>query len=380
MPQLSNIKQVRDDVLSQIGPAAAVLANAPTDPRDWALSADQLTQGTLGWIRTSKGLGPSKAMALLPTLLASFSALSFTDIPRSAVGHFARSLATAVMLPAVEGWNTGRVLRDQLSISPTLPRRLTELETRAHAVLRHLWRAARHGDSRALTTIMAELEILTAALPRLCVDAASAPLAAQLSSMSPGLRATRLVRELALWTAAIPLLAVRLSDDRLRASTQKLAARRTQLRRHDGPPGRALLKVPPLPTGRNATVIGVIEETGWVERPGNPYGWALLQNDEILVLPHKRFRTRGAAPDAVVWASGRVKASFAELGRVLEIEAEGPSQHAGTVWADWLADELRGALDIAPGSLRLWWEMPDPRSDWANRDISSHLPHQQVTV
>jgi hypothetical protein len=392
--QLDDVRRIRRGVVAQAKPAAAVLSRALTDarldlgsspgswPGSWALAADDLAAAALGWIRTSKvlsaGLGPPTAMRVLPTLPASFAHLEFAEIPRMAVGPIARGLAAAVLLSATEGWNAGRVLRDRVSISPSLPRRLAELERRGHAVLRRSWRAARSGDARALPSICAELVELVAELPSVCADAAAAPSAAQVAADGFGLRASRVARELALWMAALPLLITRLHDQRLRETTQKLATRRTVLERMDGPPGRAMTQVPPLPFGRPATVVGVVRETGWVERPDDPYAWARLERGGVLVLPHKRFRTRGVVEGSVVWARGRVKPEFADLGHVLEVEAEGPGSHASTVWADWLAVTLRGALDIAPGSLRMWWELPDPRSSWANRDLSAHLPHQEV--
>jgi len=234
-------------------------------------------------------------------------------------------------------------------------------------------RYAAGGDIEQVGPLAKRIVEWTARSQPVCVEAAAAPSELQLSLQMPGLRASRLLRHAALLTAAVPFLRARLGSERLAESTAELLTRRQRLERMDGPPllgTRRPLRPAP---GKTVQVRGIVQETGWVERPQKPFGWARTSDGIVLVLPWKRFENYGVVAGSLVWAAGRVEENFASLGAVVKVEAEGLSQHAGSVFADWLATELRDAIDLQPGSLRLWWELPDPRSPHAVNDLDSHV-------
>jgi hypothetical protein len=167
-------------------------------------------------------------------------------------------------------------------------------------------------------------------------------------------------------------LAHRLSDERLVHTTDDIARRREQLMRRDGPAASGLSRVPPNAT--TASLYGVIEETEWRELPEKPYAIARTSAGILLALPHKRFATRGVVPNMAFWAAGSVEQDFLDGEPALVIEAEGPGQHATSVFLDWIADEVRPAYDRFPGSLRLAAELPNTRHGGLREGLRAHLP------
>lgn len=189
----------------------------------------------------------------------------------------------------------------------------------------------------------------------------------------PAVRAAELVRDGALLAGAAALLAHRLGHDRLRGTTDDIARRRIQLLRLDGPSVSGSTHI--LDGADSAALVGTIIETWWIERPEAPHATALTTSGVQLRLPHKRFETRGIMPGMAFWAAGRVKRDFPEGGdTTLEVEAEGPGQHATSVFQDWVATEVRGSFDRFPGSLRLAAELPNTVQGGISQALRSHLP------
>lgn len=383
-PKVSSLASRRAVLRKRYAAALTTLRKHASPDADslgpWALAADNIAGIALEASQRADRVGPDSAITALataPAWLASWLELG-RPLPRGAVSPLARAVAAGVWLAGAEGWNAGRVLRNKVRLDPSLLRDLRAAEAEHRALLRDTWQLARASKVDRVAPLARQLATFAAALPALLATAAAAPDEMQLDRELPGLRASLLLRRTALLAAALPLLAARVADPRLRATTADLARRRTRLERREGPTVPAARSLPPHTPETAVTIRGVLGDTQWIERPEKPYEWARTQSGVVLVLPHKRFRTRGALRGSVVWAAGRVKPDFADLGRVLEIEGEGPGQHAATVWADWLAEQLRRVIDIAPGSVRLYWELPDPRERGSGRDIVAHLGRGEV--
>ncbi|MFA6984788.1 MAG: hypothetical protein WC213_01095 [Arenimonas sp.] len=341
----------------------------------WALALHDATSAAREYSMLSRRLGPnsvlesvSGALAACEKRIGATSAMSLNS-----AGILSRALARATYMELTEAWAAGRRLRDQRALPVGLDRKLVDLERERRALLIRVRRHAAGRDAAPVTLLAQRIVDWTARLQPACVEAAAAPSELQLGLQIPGLRASRLIRHAAFLTAAVPFLRARLGSERLADSTAELLTRRSQLERLDGPPLLGTRRLLRPVHGKTLQVRGVVQETGWVERPQKPFGWARTADGIVLVLPWKRFENLGAAAGTMVWAAGRVEENFATLGTVVKVEAEGMTQHADTVFADWLATELRDAIDLQPGSLRLWWELPDPRSPHAMNDLDSHV-------
>lgn len=349
-------------------------ASAPALSRWWLhrerMAGDVLEYGTL-----SGRAGPAAALTELRGTLAGYGERMPTDIPLTlrGAGVISRVLARATYYELAEAWNEGRRLRGRMPWQSGVERDVDALEREFAESLKACRRTAIGGRVQDLSALAGRVsafaERLKSSAP--VVAAAAEPL--QVSATVPGVRLSRMIRQACLLAAALPLLQARLGDATLARTTRESLQRRERLRRLDGPPLIGALRLTRPAEGARVQIRGVLAESGWVELPEKPYGWAKTTEGVTLVLPRKRFENRGALPGAVVWAAGTVENDFHERGTVVKVEAEGPSQHAGSVFFDWLADELRPHMDLYPGSLRLWWELPDPRDPRHFRDTLAHL-------
>lgn len=158
---------------------------------------------------------------------------------------------------------------------------------------------------------------------------------------------------------ACVLLEHRMRNNRLRATTAELAALRKTLMRLEPRPAQTLRGLSrPLVGRTRVSLLGLARQINWVERPEKPYGeMRLAPWNHLVRLPYKSFKRHGVSPGAVVIVTGKVK-DDCEAGLLLEVEQEGPTTHAATVWEDWLATELRPQYDLHPASLRAAWELP----------------------
>lgn len=341
----------------------------------WSLALHDATSAAHEFSMLSRRLGPNSVLeSVSGVLTACESRLGANDpLSLNGAGILARGLARASYMELTEAWAAGRRLRDQRGLPVGLDRKLVELERERRSLLIRVRRLAAGRDAAPVTSLAKRIVDWTAQLQPACVEAAAAPSELQLSLQMPGLRASRLIRHAAFLAAAVPFLRARLGSERLADSTAELLTRRSQLERLDGPPLLGTRRLLRPVHGKTLQVRGMVQETGWVERPQKPFGWARTADGIVLVLPWKRFENFGAVAGTMVWAAGRVEENYATLGTVVKVEAEGLTQHADTVFADWLATELRDAIDLQPGSLRLWWELPDPRSPQAMNDLDSHV-------
>ncbi|MFT3807212.1 hypothetical protein [Arenimonas sp.] len=341
---------------------------------NWWLHRERLAGDVLEYGTLAGRAGPVVALAELRGTLAVYAERLPIDVPLTLAGSglVSRVLARTTYYELADAWNEGRRLRGRMPWRTGTEREVDELEASFTVVLKNSRRIALRGQARDVHRLAAELSAFAERL-----KASAAPIAAAEDSLQspalPGLRVSRLIRQTSLMAAALPLLQARLGDAMLARTTRESLQRRERLRRLDGPPLIGALRLLRPAEGTRVQIRGRLVEAGWVELPEKPYGWAKTAEGVTLVLPRKRFENRGALPGAWIWAAGTVENGFHDRGTVVKVEAEGPSQHAGVVFFDWLADELRPQIDLYPGSLRLWWELPDPRDPRHFRDTLAHL-------
>lgn len=347
----------------------------PADLSRWWLHRDRLAGDVLECGTLSGRAGPAAALAELRGTLAAYGERLPVGTPLSlrASALPSRVLARATYYELADAWNEGRKLRGRMPWRAGIDRDVAALEEAFAAVLKRCRRVAMAGSAKDVPVLAAELSSFSERLKLAAGPIAAADEALQSSASLPGLRISRLIRQTSLLAAALPLLQARLGDAVLARTTRESLQRRTRLRRLDGPPLIGALRLLRPAEGARVQIRGRLVQTGWIELPEKPYGWAITTEGVTLILPRKRFENRGALPGSFVWAAGTMENEFHDRGTVVKVEAEGPSQHAGAVFFDWLADELRPQMDLYPGSLRLWWELPDPRDPRHFRDTLAHL-------
>lgn len=355
--------------------ASPPLDGTTTSVSSWWLHRERLAGDVLEYGTLSGRAGPAPALAELRGTLAAYGERMPTDIPLSLAGAgvLSRVLARATYYELAEAWNEGRKLRGRMPWQSGAERDVDALEGEFVDALKACLRVAMGGRVQDVPGLAARVSAFAERLKSAAPVIAAVAEPVQASATVPGVRLSRMIRQVSLLAAALPLLQARLGDATLARTTRESLQRRERLRRLDGPPLIGALRLTRPAEGAHVQIRGRLAETGWVELPEKPYGWATTTEGVTLVLPRKRFENRGALPGAVVWAAGTVENDFHERGTVVKVEAEGPSQHAGSVFFDWLADELRPHMDLYPGSLRLWWELPDPRDPRHFRDTLAHL-------
>ena len=290
-----------------------------------------------------------------------------TGASESEAREAARAVATAIHAHLTLAYAEGRERRG-LTPNLSLDERLTAAENAYVERLRGLRRAARRRDAAGkgamaaiLGEIVAEARGTADSLAVLASDAAAISTDLQLERNAPGLRASTLARRNAFLAAAAICLHARLMDPATRSTTPEVAERRTRLARRELSPRNAWIYVSEALIGRtNMSVLGSIRDIEWIERGAKPFGAAVLAPSGSAVrLPFKSFTRNGISPGATVLAVGRVKPADDRTPEPwLEIEQEGPTEHANTVWEDWLAVLVRDTYDLYPGSLRVEWELP----------------------
>ncbi len=157
--------------------------------------------------------------------------------------------------------------------------------------------------------------------------------------------------------AVCPLIQYRANSSRLRGSTGALAQRRTRLVRRASMRGRSRFDhLPPL---ARTTVLGRTSDVAFVDRPDRPYTRLRLTVDADLRVHFKNLLRCGLTRD--LWVQGRAKVEPPDEGWPYAVcEFEGPSTESSGVWEDWLHEQVRDWYDMAPRSVDLVWDYPDP--------------------
>ncbi len=86
----------------------------------------------------------------------------------------------------------------------------------------------------------------------------------------------------------------------------------------------------------------------------------------------------GVASGRWLWA--RAKLEPGEGLPILVAEFEGLGEHGRTYWEDWLAAETRSAYDLAPSSLDVLWEIPNPKYRNGMLELSGRVSDELTAV
>ena len=297
------------------------------------------------------------------------------DDDRFADAHYGQPLALSLARAVA----TGIHVRGHLAFTkpvvgrrppaPAVLRALDQQERGYESALAESRRAAAAGEVSATSQLLRELHIEAHRGTALLVERA-ARLAGSRHPQADaaGLRASVLARRLAMLTAALVLLDRRQRRPRTRTTTSEIAASRAVLRRGFLRPTVARRTLHGVPVGGDTTLMGRLDEVTWVQRPTEPYSLAVFEHGPMLVVPHRSLTRQGVAAGAYVWARGTVR-DEASVGVHLKAGFNGPGTHRMTHWEDWLADLVRPAYDLYPGTLAVEWELPQTSDAGRRSDL-----------
>jgi hypothetical protein len=318
--------------------------------------------------RTLAGVPPAIAAALSnPRALA----WSFYESPIAL--NLARASATGIHLRCQRAFQEGREMRPQPPRRPLL-NGLAKLERRQVPHLRALRQAtiARKFDTplELAAAVTADVQELAA----LCKLAGRAAGSDHERAAEVALQASDLARRHAALVAGAILIDKRLRDRRRAKPAADAARRATKIRRTPLNPGSARKTVRTSDRNKRLTVVAQLGKVGYVERPRKPYSGAEIDGDTELRVPYKNMRRVGVVQGSWVVAAGKVK--VAGQDRALEVEFEGPGQHRGEYFEDWVFDLARPAYDLYPGVLRMTWDFPDPKVKGGGADLLSRIDYR----
>jgi hypothetical protein len=184
-----------------------------------------------------------------------------------------------------------------------------------------------------------------------------------------GLRASWVARRMAMLAAALVVVEWRQRRARTLATTREIAQSRSLLYRSFMRSRVARRSLRGLPPGAPASLIGRIEQISFVQRPTEPFSRAILADTgEVLVVPHRSLTRQGVVVGTFIWASGTVRHDTS-IGTHLKVGFNGPGTHRMTHWEDWLADLVRPAYNLYPGTMALEWEFPPLLSGGRRTDL-----------
>ncbi len=231
--------------------------------------------------------------------------------------------------------------------------------------------AALAGDSRAAATVFLALIDDVEALDQ-AIEGAGLLSVEERRIGNLGLRCSDLSRRSAMLAAATVLVMRRMSTGPGEAGMRRIAGNRTTLRRYDTAQWRGNLPLNVLPEEEDQVVAGEIAATGWVERTSIPYSFLRLTDGAELRIHRKDIKQNGIVQGALIWIRGKIEID--ESGdKVLIAHFEGPGNHAGAFWEDWLADEAREAYDLYPRVIDANWEFPALGVQYSAGDFISRL-------
>jgi hypothetical protein len=287
--------------------------------------------------------------------------------------RLARASASGIHLRCQRAFQDGREMRPQPPTTKLIDD-LALLDRRYLSNLRELRRVAMAGKFDAPLSIAAEVtDDSYSALAPLCKLAGRAAGSDDYRAAEAALRASDLARRNAALVAGAILMDKRLRDKRRRRPTADAARRASKLRRTPLNPNAARKTLRPSDVGKGLAVVAQLGEVDYIERPRKPYSSAAIDGVGALRVPYKNMRRVGVVSGSWVVAAGKVK--VADSDRTLEVEFEGPGQHKGEYFEDWLCDLARPAYDLYPSVLRMTWEFPDPRVRGGGADLLSRVDH-----
>jgi hypothetical protein len=190
-----------------------------------------------------------------------------------------------------------------------------------------------------------------------------------------GLRVTRLGRKTAMLAAGLILLTARLSTRRTSGSTAKIAESRKKLTR-DQPQLRIAKKnLANAQEGDRIRIRGRIKEVEWTAGGDKMFSRLTLEGvDSPLYVHYKNLERLGVQAGMAVWAAGKVEEVSGQTAVIVEFE--GPGQHEGEYWEDWLANKVRRVYDLYPQSLFMDWEYPPADGKNISVDVRCRIGHR----
>lgn len=187
-----------------------------------------------------------------------------------------------------------------------------------------------------------------------------------------GLRVSELTRNAALLAAGSLEVYRRCTTGRAAAGLRRVAEGRDVLRRSQPNFWLAKTSLPPdIELGATIALVGLIESTGWNERPNKPYSFARLENGLEVRVHHRDLKQNGIAPRSYLWVNGKVEQFDDQIGLVAHFE--GPGTWASTVWEDWLADTIRAGFDRWPRVIEATAEFAHPLDQYGAHDGLSRI-------
>jgi hypothetical protein len=343
-------------------PFTASNATAAADTALWFVLL-----GTAAQRRTAQRVAAS--LVALPAQLEAIASADWSGVDDAVVNRLARATATGAHVLALTNWHAGGA-DPQRRVNKRVTTSLEAAERAYVAALARLRRAAKAGDAKAAFTSVDET--LTDATAKACAAAAQIAQLDSKEAAAAAIAASGLARRAAMLSAGAVVVGARLARGGRGAKAITRAADTKQLRRRALAPGQARVTLGQADVGRTATVVGRVDELGFVERPQKPYSRATLAGSPLeLRVPRRNMRRVGVAHGSWVCGRGHVKEERGQ--RYVEVEFEGPGTHRKAVFEDWLADLVRPVYDLYPGVLLMEWQLPAPGERGSEADAFSRL-------
>lgn len=245
--------------------------------------------------------------------------------------------------PAAAGWDPG------------LAAAVAGAETEHLELLAEAWEAAETSDVELMRALYAHVLGSLVDLVELC--AAVGALDADARRVAHlGLRTCAVARRRAMIAAALVQLLRRASTPRGAAGLRRITSGRGVATRHEPDLWTASTSIDGVDEGDSTRFVGLVTETGWVDRPEIPYSFARTTGDVEVRVHHRDVQRSGLQTGSLLWVHGKVEDLDGAPGIVAHFE--GPGSHAGEVWEDFLADDVREAYDLYPNVVEAVWEFP----------------------
>ena len=185
-------------------------------------------------------------------------------------------------------------------------------------------------------------------------------------------RACHLARRTATLAAFLPQLYIRLSDSRLRGTTQGIAERREQIIA-DGPNSNSYVtSLVGLEPGERVVFVGELESAELVDRPNKPYSRLIVGDNQELRVHFKNSRWVGVGEKQSVWVRCKAEPPVGETSFAVA-EFEGPTTTEGEIWESWMQQLVRDRYDLTPQSIHWFCSFPPLSSTLAPLDFSARF-------
>ncbi len=187
-----------------------------------------------------------------------------------------------------------------------------------------------------------------------------------------GLRVSEVTRNAAMLAAGSLEVFRRCTTGPAASGLRRLAKSRDTLRRSQPNFWLARTDLPAnIEIGESVALVGLVDSTGWSERPIKPYSFARLANGLEVRVHYKDLKQNGIAPRSYLWVNGKVEQFGDQTGLVAHFE--GPGTWASNVWEDWIADKIRVGFDRWPRVIEATAEFAHPLDQYGAHDGLSRI-------